>query len=248
MSRFWSGKWTPGNRTFVLSNEFINILSLTFFQTMKAFKFTLTLFALTFSAQLLNAQSKGVISISSSATATTDVYDKVSGTMKEKGVWETGWLFHAMGAAQPTGLFGIGFFPSRDAYDKRAEATKPIFEAAGAKPNVEVYEIHNSFLGAIPATKPAAGIVVHFNGSGMTPEQYDQIIVELQKVTTFPPAGQIAHACYKTDDGYKVVDVWESAETFAAFGEKLMPILQKLGVNAGQPVVYSLYNYLKTSN
>jgi len=214
---------------------------------MKTFKSVLALLVLTLSSQLLIAQTKGVISIASSATATTDVYDKVTGTMKEKGVWETGWSFHAMGAAKPTGLFGIGFYPSRDAYDKRAEATKPIFEAAGAKPNVEVYEIHNSFV-TVPAAKPAAGIVVHFNGSGMTAAQYDQIIVELQKVMTFPPAGQIAHACYKTDDGYKVVDVWESAEIFGAFGEKLMPILQKLGVNAGQPIVYSLHNYLKTNN
>lgn len=215
---------------------------------MKTFKSVLALFALTLFAQLLNAQSKGVISMSSSATATTEIYEKVVAAMKEKGVWETGWSFHAMGAAQPTGLFGIGFYASQEAYDQRAAATKPIFEASGAKPNVEVYEMYNSVLGTIPAEKPAAGIVVHFNGDGMTAAQYDQIIVELQKVTSFPPAGQIAHACYKTDKGLKVVDVWESAETFNAFGEKLMPILQQLGVNAGQPVVYSLYNYMKTNN
>ncbi len=214
---------------------------------MKMFKSVLALFALILSAQLLLAQTKGVVSIASSPTATTEVYEKVVAAMKEKGVWETGWSFHAMGAAKPTGLFGIGFYPSREAYDKRAEATKPIFEASGAKPNVEVYEIHNSFVAA-PAAKPAAGVVVHFNGSGMTSAQYDQILVELEKIKAFPPAGQIAHACYKTDDGHKVVDVWESAETFATFGEKLMPILQKLGINAGQPIVYSLHNYLKTSN
>jgi len=32
MSRFWSGDWTPGRRTFVLSNEFTYILSLIFFK------------------------------------------------------------------------------------------------------------------------------------------------------------------------------------------------------------------------
>lgn len=214
---------------------------------MKTFKSVLALLVLTLSAQMLTAQTKGVISIASSATATTEVYDKIVGAMKEKGVWETGWSFHAIGAAQPTGLLSFGLYPSQEAYNKRDEATKPIFEASAVKPAVEVHEVHNSFV-AVPATKPAAGILVHFNGKGMTAAQYDQIIVELQKVTTFPPAGQIAHACYKTDDGYKVIDVWESAEVFAAFGEKLMPILQKLGVNAGQPIVYSLHNYLKTSN
>lgn len=221
---------------------------------MRTFKSVLALFTLVFFAQISLAQtttasaSKGVISISTSATATTADYDKIVSVMKEKGVWETGWSFHAMGSSQPTGLFGIGFYSSKEAYDKRSAATKPIFEAAGVKPSVNSYEIYNSFLGTIPDTKPAAGIVVHFNGSGMTSAQYDSILVELKKVTTFPPAGQIAHACYKTDDGYKVVDVWESQEKFKAFGEKLMPILQKLGVNAGQPTVYSLYNYMKTSN
>lgn len=214
---------------------------------MKTFKIILALFALTLSTQLLLAQTKGVISIASSPTATTADYEKVVAAMKSKNVWEIGWSFHAMGAAQPTGLFGLGFYPSREAYDKRSEATKPIFEAAGVKPNVEVYEIYNSFV-VEPAAKPTAGIVVHFNGSGMTSAQYDQILVELKKDSTFPPKGQIAHACYKTDDGYKVVDVWESAEAFAAFGEKLMPILQKLGINAGQPIIYSLHNYMKTSN
>lgn len=215
---------------------------------MKILKSILALFVLVLSSQFLIAQTKGVISISTSPTATTATYDKVVGLMKEKGVWETGWSFHAMGAAQPAGLFGIGFYSSSEAYNKRAAATKPIFETAGARPQIDVYEIHNSFLGTMPTTKPAAGIVVHFNGSGMTAAQYDQIIVELQKVTTFPPAGQMAHACYQTEDGYKVVDVWESAEAFNAFGQILMPILQKLGVNAGQPVIYSLYNYMKTGN
>ncbi len=214
---------------------------------MKTFKIVVALLALTFSAQLLPAQTKGVLAVTSSPTATTADYDKIMADMKSKNVWEIGWTFHAMGAAQPAGLFGLGFYPSREAYDKRAEATKPVFEAAGLKPNVEVYEIHNSFV-VDPAAKPTAGIVVHFNGSGMTSAQYDQILVELEKISAFPPKGQIAHACYKTDDGYKVVDVWESAEAFATFGEKLMPILQKLGINAGQPIIYSLHNYLKTSN
>lgn len=203
--------------------------------------------ALALFSQLLSAQTKGVISISSSATATTADYDKLVSTMKEKGVWETGWSFHAMGAAQPAGLLGFGTYATREAYDQRMAVTRPIFEAAGIKPKVEVYDIYNSFVSA-PAAKPAAGIVVQFNGKGMTTAQYDQILAELQKVTTFPPAGQISHVCYQTTEGLKVIDVFESAAVFSSFGEKLMPILQKLGVNAGPPVTYSLYNYLKTNN
>jgi hypothetical protein len=216
---------------------------------MKIFKTILALSVLALSSQLLIAQTKGIISVTSSPTATTADYDKISQTMKDKGVWEIGWSFHAMGAAQPAGLFGIGFYTSREAYEKRAAATKPIFEAAGMKPTVQVFEVYSSAMGTIPATKPAAGIVAHFTGgNGMTAAQYDQTIVELQKIAAFPAPGLIAHFCYQTPEGLKVIDVWESAEQFTAFGEKLMPILQKMGVNSGVPVIYSLYNYLKTSN
>lgn len=212
---------------------------------MKTLKSLFALSAFILFLSSLSAQTGGVLVISSSPTATTANYDKIVAAMKEKGVWEVGWNFHAMGAAQPAGLFGIGFYPSREACNQRLEATKPVFEAAGLKPDVQISDIHNSFVGAVPAAMPAKGIVVHFNAKGMTAAQYDQIIVELQKVTTFPPAGQIAHACYKTEEGYKVVDVWESPEAFDAMGRHLMPILQKLGIDAGQPSIYSLYNCLK---
>lgn len=215
---------------------------------MKTLRPLAALLVLALSAPIASAQSKGVIAITSNPTATTADYEKISGIMKSKGLWELGWSFHAMSTMQPSGLFGLGYYTTRESYDKRSEATRPVFEAAGVKPSVQVCDVYSSFLGAMPATKPAAGIVVHFNGNGMTTAQYDQIIVELQKVTTFPPAGQIAHFCYQTTDGLKVIDVWESAEVFNAFGEKLMPILQKLGINSGQPVVCGLYNYLKTSN
>lgn len=215
---------------------------------MKTLRSILALCALVLSPYLLAAQSGGVLSISTSPTATTADYDKVVAALKAKGLWEMYWSFHAMATAQPAGLFSLGIFPNRDAFNKRMEAVQPVFAQAGAKPNVQVYDIYNSFMGVVPATSPATGIVVHFDAAGMTAAQYDQILVELKKVMSFPPPGQISHVCYKTDDGLRVIDVWESPEAFAAMGEKLMPILQNLGVNTGPPIIYSLYNFLKTSN
>lgn len=215
---------------------------------MKTFKAIFTLLALLPAFSGLHAQSTGIISISSSATATTADYEKVVAAMKEKGAWEKDWTFHAIGTAQPTGLYGIGLFPDRDAFNRRLEIIRPIFEQAGAKPEVHDYEVYNSFFGTVPASAPAGAILVRFDAKGMTTAQYDQILVELKKVVSFPPPGQISHVAYKTDEGLKVIDVWESAETFGALGQKLMPILQNLGINAGEPIVYSLYNLLKINN
>ena len=82
-------------------------------------------------------------------------------------------------------------------------------------------------------------------------QRLDAILVVDVEATCWegdPPPGQISHVAYKTDEGLKVIDVWDSAESFAAMGEKLMPILQNLGINTGAPITYNLYNLLKTNN
>jgi len=44
-----------------------------------------------------------------------------------------------------------------------------------------------------------------------------------------------------TDSGWRVVDVWESAEKFQAFGEVLKPIMEKHGVAEAEPVVLPVH-------
>ena len=40
----------------------------------------------------------------------------------------------------------------------------------------------------------------------------------------------------------RVLDIWESQEQFNAFGQTLMPILQQVGVDPGQPEVAEVHN------
>ena len=40
--------------------------------------------------------------------------------------------------------------------------------------------------------------------------------------------GRRHHVCFETDDGYMVVDVWESLEAFEQFGEVLDEIVSEL--------------------
>jgi hypothetical protein len=39
-------------------------------------------------------------------------------------------------------------------------------------------------------------------------------------------------------------DVWESAEKFQAFGEKLMPLMQQAGLKPDEPVVFPAHNFV----
>ena len=90
-------------------------------------------------------------------------------------------------------------------------------------------------------------VAVEMNFRGATLNQYDQVI-EAMGFTPGGPGGPggIFHWVAKTDDGIRVVDVWESKEEYERFAkEKIGPLSQKAGF-AGPPEVtfYDVHNYL----
>lgn len=92
-------------------------------------------------------------------------------------------------------------------------------------------------------------ILVILNFTGGTLEQYDQATKELFG-TLQPselPDGLLSHVAVQTDDGVKVVDVWESRSKFDAFGAKLLPALQHAQAPEAQPEIYPVHNFLKVA-
>ncbi|MFQ5674435.1 MAG: hypothetical protein ACE5G1_00940 [bacterium] len=88
-------------------------------------------------------------------------------------------------------------------------------------------------------------IVSAFNIPGMTSEQYDQTIKELEAAGAGTPDGRLYHVAAPTADGWFVTDVWESAEKFEKFGQTLMPILQSTSVTPVEPAIYQVHNIIK---
>ena len=81
---------------------------------------------------------------------------------------------------------------------------------------------------------------------GGTVEQYDQVIEKmgLAPQGTGPP-NSLFHWVSVSDDGIKVVDVWESAEAFQAFAESSIgPYTQEVGLPEPQVTPYPVHNYL----
>lgn len=82
-----------------------------------------------------------------------------------------------------------------------------------------------------------------------TLDQYDKTTTEifgsLQPKPEELPDGLLSHAVFAIEDGVKVIDVWETKDNFEAFGSKLIPALQKAGVNLPEPKFYELHNFLK---
>ena len=95
----------------------------------------------------------------------------------------------------------------------------------------------------------AIGVI--FNFPGGTAGQYDEVCralnngQPLRSLADWPGGGCLSHAAGATPDGLQVIDVWESPEKFQAFGEKLMPIAQRVGLKPADPVVFPVHNFVK---
>jgi hypothetical protein len=90
-------------------------------------------------------------------------------------------------------------------------------------------------------------VAVEMNFRGATTEQYDQI---LQKMGLTPagatPPGAISHWVAQTDDGMRVVDVWDTREAYDRYAqEKIGPYSAEAGITEPPEIVfYDVHNYL----
>ena len=87
-------------------------------------------------------------------------------------------------------------------------------------------------------------IGIYFAPVGMSAEKYDECIKALRKAGAGNPPGRSYHASFGPKDKLMVFDVWTSQSAFDKFGKTLMPILQALGVDAGQPSIMPIHKVI----
>jgi hypothetical protein len=87
--------------------------------------------------------------------------------------------------------------------------------------------------------------VLTFTPPGFTAAKYDETVKKLNDAGAGAPKGRSYHVCYGDPNGVHVTDVWDSMENFQAFGETLLPIMQSLGVDPGQPVPLQVHNIIE---
>ena len=78
----------------------------------------------------------------------------------------------------------------------------------------------------------------------MSADQYDECIKRLKKAGAAHPRGRVYHASFRNGDAINVFDVWTTQAAFDTFGQTLMPILQGMGLDPGQPRVMQLHNVI----
>lgn len=87
-------------------------------------------------------------------------------------------------------------------------------------------------------------IGVYFAPGAMSAEQYGECIRLLRKAGAGHPPGRSYHASFGPKDKLMVFDVWTPQAAFDKFGKTLMPIMQGLGIDAGQPSVMPIHKVI----
>jgi hypothetical protein len=93
-------------------------------------------------------------------------------------------------------------------------------------------------------------VVAVFQSPSLTREKYEETVRKItggrgrmESPSDWPVAGLLVHAAGEGAEGFRVVDVWESEEACRRFGERLMPVLQAVGVE-GQPEIYKTHTFV----
>src|SRR5215210_1944817 len=94
-----------------------------------------------------------------------------------------------------------------------------------------------------------AVMMVHTSPT-LTRDRYDEVVrrltggkSRLQTKGDWPVQGLISHQAGDGPDGFVVVDIWESEEAFAVFGETVGPIMEEVGIT-DPPAVFPAYAFV----
>ena len=88
-------------------------------------------------------------------------------------------------------------------------------------------------------------LIVHFEPQNMNTAIYAEVMRRLDAAGAAAPKGRIHHTSYGPPEALRVVDIWDTAEHFKAFGATLMPIMAALGVIVPEPVIMPVTNVVR---
>jgi hypothetical protein len=98
-----------------------------------------------------------------------------------------------------------------------------------------------------PSLEDVMSLVVRFAPESLTSDQYDRVVRRLDEENISPADGLDYEVCFGSGDKMKVSLVWDSKEHFDAFAARLLPILEELGIDPGEPEVFEVHNIIRRS-
>ena len=96
-------------------------------------------------------------------------------------------------------------------------------------------------------------VVLVQQGPGFTQESYEEIVRRMMDGKTRPESpgdwpvdGLLVHVAGEGENGFRVVDVWDSEESVQRLGETLGPIIKELGIEAS-PETYPALTFVSAT-
>ena len=86
---------------------------------------------------------------------------------------------------------------------------------------------------------------LYFTPRSFTVAKYDEAIRKLEEAGAGSPPGRLYHVALETEGEIQVFDIWESRESFEAFGHALLPIMSELGADPGAPQIANVHNVIE---
>jgi hypothetical protein len=91
----------------------------------------------------------------------------------------------------------------------------------------------------------ATSVLVRFTPASITTEQYDETVRRLEKSGDWLPEGLESHVAFEAGGKFRVSEIWDSQAQFDAFGKRLMPILEDVGIDPGAPEMLEIHNIIR---
>ena len=88
-------------------------------------------------------------------------------------------------------------------------------------------------------------VLVRFSPPSMTSKQYDAIVKRLYKEKVHPAEGMELEVAFGSGDQMKVSILFDSMESFRAFGERAGPMINEMGVDPGCPEIVEVHHVIR---
>jgi hypothetical protein len=85
-------------------------------------------------------------------------------------------------------------------------------------------------------------VLLRHQPRGLTRDRYDDVNRRLEEAgVAWPPDGLDLHVLFGSEGSLLVSEIWDSEEQFRAFGERLFPVLNDVGVElGGEPELFEV--------
>lgn len=88
-------------------------------------------------------------------------------------------------------------------------------------------------------------VLIRIAPRSLTRQQYDEVRRRLEEAGDWPADGCDIHVLFGSEGNLRVSEIWDSQEQLDAFGERLRPVVEDVGIEMGEPELLEVHNIVR---